>query len=158
MDNKKSQFTPLAYILIGIVLVLGYLYLFPNNPIRSSPVFQQSSPTVNPYEDCITWQEAGYHDGESVCIIGNVILVSKEYDEPSGYIIWNAYFSMTENSLRLVSVGDSLDEWQGKCIVVRGTLTDRSKQEPEFRTSPVMLNTDENSDYIIREAPSGLCK
>ena len=36
-------------------------------------------------------------------------------------------------------VGDSLDEWQNKCVVIRGTLRDRSKQEPEFRNGPWIL-------------------
>jgi hypothetical protein len=145
--------------LIGIVIVLLLQYLFSNNQTQSSsPISQQNNPTVNPYEECITWQETEYHDGETVCIIGKVIFVDNSYDELSGETIWGARFSMAENSFHLVSVADSLDEWQGKCVVIRGTLKDRSKQEPDFRNGPWMINSEFSTDYSIREAPVGLCQ
>jgi hypothetical protein len=90
--------------------------------------------------------------------------VNSDYDTLSGYTIWDAYFSKTDKSFRLVSVGDkgnefdSLDKWAGKCVVIRGTLTDRSTQDPNFKTGPVMLNTQDNSSYIIGEAPLGFCQ
>lgn len=159
MDNKKSQTSPLTYILIGIVIVLLLQYFFSNNQSQSSsPTFQQSNPTTNPYKDCITWQETEYHDGETVCVIGKIIFVDSSYDDLSGNTIWGARFSMSDNTFRIVSVGDSLDEWQNKCVVIRGTLRDRSKQEPEFRNGPWMINSEFSTDYSVREAPVGQCQ
>lgn len=159
MDKQKPPTSPLTYILIGIVLVLLFQYLVSNNRNQSSTsTFQQSNPTANPYGDCITWQQTEYHDGETVCVIGKVIFVDSNYDDLSGETIWGARFSMAENSFHLVSVGESLDEWQDKCVVVRGTLRDRSKQEPEFRNGPWMINSENGTDYSIREAPAGLCQ
>jgi len=159
MSNQKSQTSPLTYILIGIVIVLLLQYLFSNNQTQSSsPTSQQSNPTVNPYKECITWQETEYHDGETVCIIGKIIFVDNNYDDLSGQTISGARFSMAEDTFRVVSVGDSLDEWQNKCVVIRGTLRDRSKQEPEFRNGPWMINSENGSDYTIREAPVGSCQ
>ena len=57
MSNQKSQFTPLTYILIGIVIILVLQFLFSNNQTQSPQVFQERGPTENPYKDCITWQE-----------------------------------------------------------------------------------------------------
>ncbi len=159
MDKQKPQTSPLTYILIGIVIVLLIQYLTSNNRNQSSPsAFQQSNPTVNPYEECITWQETEYHDGETVCVIGKVAFIDSNFDDLSDQTIWGARFSMAENSFHIVSVGESLDEWQGKCVVVRGTLKDRSKQEPEFRNGPWMINSEFSSDYTIREAPAGQCQ
>ncbi|RLD03529.1 MAG: hypothetical protein DRI56_12325 [Chloroflexota bacterium] len=159
MNDKKSQTSPLTYILIGIVIVLLLQYLFSNDQTQSfSTTSQQNNPTVNPYEECITWQETEYHDGETVCVIGKIIFVDSNYDDLSGETIWGARFSMADDTFRVVSVGDSLEEWQGKCVVIRGTLKDRSKQEPEFRFGPWMINSEFSSDYIIREAPVGQCQ
>jgi len=159
MNNQKPQTSPLTYILIGIVIVLLLQYLSSNNRTQSSsPTFQQSNPTINPYKECITWQETEYHDGETVCIIGKIIFVNNNYDDLSGETIWGGRFSMAENSFHVVSVGNSLDEWQDKCVVIRGTLRDRSKQEPEFRNGPWMINSEFSSDYTIREAPVGSCQ
>ena len=55
---------------------------------------------------------------------------------------------MADKSFRIVSVGDSLDEWQDKCVVIRGTLRDRSKEEPEFRNGPWMINSEFSTDYF----------
>ena len=159
MDKQRPQTGPLTYILIGVVIVLLLQYLFSNIQTQSPfSTFQQSNPTVNPYQDCITWQETEYHDGETVCIIGKVIFVDKNFDDLSGETIWGARFSMADNPFHLVSVGDSLDEWQGKCVVIRGTLRDRSKQEPEFRNGPWMINSEFSTDYTIREAPAEQCQ
>jgi len=86
-----------------------------------------------------------------------VIFVDNTYDELSGENMWGAHFSMAQDSFHLVSVGSSLDEWQEKCVIIRGTLRDRSKQEPEFRNGPWMINSDFSTDYSIHEAPVGLC-
>ena len=142
MNSQKPQTSPLTYFLIGVVIVLLLQYLFSNNQSQSSPpTFQQNKPTVNPYAECITWQETEYHDGETVCIIGKVIFVNKTYDDLSGQTIWGVRFSMADNTFHAVSVGDSLDEWQDKCVVIRGTLRDRSKEEPQFRDGPWMINS-----------------
>jgi hypothetical protein len=154
-QNQKSQFTPLTYILIGIVIVLLVQFLSSNNQSQSQGISQ--SPTDDPYKGCITWQETEYHDGESVCVIGKIISVENNLDELSGERIWHMRFSMAQDSFHLTSVGSSLDEWQGKCVVIRGTLRDRSKQEPEFRNGPWMINNDLDSDYSVREGPVGLC-
>jgi len=121
MDSRKSQFTPLTYIVIGIVIVLLLLFLFSNNQTQSPLIFQERIPTENPYKDCITWQETEYHDGETVCIIGKVIFINYTYDELSGEKLWGARFSMEQDSFHLVSVGSSLDEWQGKCVIIAQT-------------------------------------
>lgn len=157
MNNPKSQFTPLTYILIGIVIILVLRFFFSNNQSQSPQIFQGGSPTENPYKDCITWQETEYHDGESVCVIGEIISVENNIDELSGERIWHMRFSTAQDSFHLTSVGSSLDEWQGKCVVIRGTLRDRSKQESEFRNGPWMINSDFGSDYFVREGPVGLC-
>jgi hypothetical protein len=159
MNDQKSQTSSLTYILIGIVIVLLIQYLSSNNQDQSSSATsQQNDAAVDPYEECITWQETDYYDGETVCIIGKVIFVDNSFDELSGQTIWGARFSMADNTFHLVSVGHSLDQWQGKCVVIRGTLRDRSEEEPEFRNGPWMINSEFSSDFTIREAPIGLCQ
>ncbi|MDP1715027.1 MAG: hypothetical protein Q8L41_09810 [Anaerolineales bacterium] len=159
MDNQKPQTSPLTYILIGVVIVLLLQYLFSNNQTQSSSPFQQSNPTVNPYEECITWQETEYHDGETVCVIGKILFVDNSYDDTVQESLWAAYFGMSENSFQVRAWGDSLDEWQDKCVVIRGTLIDRSKQDPRWRNkAPAMVNSEFSSDFAIREAPVGLCQ
>lgn len=160
MDNQKPQASPLTYILIGIVIVLLLQYLFSNNQTQSSSAFQQSNPTSNPYEDCITWQETEYHDGESVCVIGKIIFVDSSYDDVVQETVWSAYFGTSETAFQIREWGDSLEEWQNKCVVIRGKLVDRSKQDPAWRNkAPSMVNSDYGSGgFIIGEAPIGLCR
>jgi len=158
INNEKTKSFPWIYIVIGIVIILLIQFFFSNNQNQSPQTFQVKNPTENPYKDCITWQETEYHDGETVCIIGKIIFINKSYDDLSGQTIWGARFSMADNTFRVVSVRDSLDEWQDKCVVIRGTLRDRSKQEPEFRNGPWMINSENSTDYSIREAPVGLCQ
>ncbi len=160
MDNQKPQISPLTYILIGIVIVLFLQYLFSNNQTQSPLQFQRSNPTSNPYKDCITWEETEYHDGEYVCVIGKIILVDSRNDDTIHERVWAAYFGASETAFEIREWGNSLEEWQNKCVVVRGELVDRRKQDPAWRNkAPSMVNSDYGTGgFTIGEAPIGLCQ
>jgi hypothetical protein len=80
-------------------------------------------------------------------------------DELVNENVWVARFSMSDSSFFVMSWGDSLDKWQDKCVVIRGTLINRSKQQPEYRNkAPGMVNSPVSSNFFIREAPVGLCQ
>jgi hypothetical protein len=149
MNNKRREINPILYIFFGIAIVAFIIFLA--NRI-SSPSKIIIIPTSNPYLRCISWRETEFHDGEFVCVIGKITKVINTYDEITGNTLWGAYFSNLNNTFHVVSVGKSLDKWQGECIVIQGQLQDRSKVESQYRDGPWMINA------IIIEIPSNLCQ
>lgn len=152
MSNSK-KFT---YLLVaGILLLLFYFFFIKD---RSNAIFGTSELPNDPLASCISWRDAGQHDGEDVCIIGRILFVNVTYDSLSGQNIWGARFSNDESSLRLVSVEESLEEWKNKCVVINGTLRDRSKEDPEFRDGPWMINSEFGYDFRIQEIFEKYCE
>lgn len=160
MDSQKPQTSPIIYILVGVAIVLIIQKLSSNNQSQlSNSTYEQTNPTIDPYKDCINWQDAALYDGKSACVIGKVIFVEREVDEDVQETVWTAHFSMSEDAFFIMSWGDSLDKWQDKCVVIRETLIDRNKQEPDFRNkAPGMVNSDLSTDYVISDAPARLCQ
>jgi hypothetical protein len=118
---------------------------------------------VDPYASCISWTEAGQYDGERVCVLGRIMVVTYYFAIEAGQDVWTAHFSLDpENDLSLISVGDDISEWQGRCVAVYGRLFDRSltaEYFPDGESQPSMINSDPyvSRDFAITEAPEALC-
>jgi hypothetical protein len=152
MKEDKQKISPLVYIIIGAVIF--YVLQSVVAQTKSEPPTPTSIPTTDPYAECISWAyaELSNHSVADVCIIGTIAKVTDFVDENSGETVYEASFSRTEETTRLISVGQSLYFWEGKCVVVRGRMIQRDGE-----TRSHMLNIDGEGDFTIEQAPSGKC-
>lgn len=152
-------------------VVIGYfLFIYLPEHNQSSNEYNSSgstssnsriSATVDPYADCINWFEADAHDGQHVCVLGRIILVSYQFDQLSSSDIWTAHFGMNkETGFRLISVDHDISKWEGQCVVVYGTIFDRAKiQEYVSDSPPSMVDSDpyDTRGFSISAAPADRC-
>jgi hypothetical protein len=117
---------------------------------------------VDPYAPCIRWTQAGLHDGETVCVTGQIVVVTYEFDTLSGADVWTAHFSFDrKHDFTLISVDTDISNWQSRCVAVYGELFDRSKIADYATDSPPsMINSDPyvSRAFTITEAPSSVCE
>jgi len=129
----------------------------PSSPLSLGP----ATPTDDPYSDCIDWRAAGLYDGETMCILGRILIVEEEFDDLSGSDVWTAHFSFDPRSdFSLISVDHDISRWQGQCVAVYGSLLDRDTirdyvQDPQ----PSMIASDplDERGFTITSAPREKC-
>ena len=170
VSPKPSLFRRYWYLVaLGLLL---YLVMSRTNqsalPEKVSSVSGSSSgvnrPTseIDPYTSCIPWTEAGLHDGEAVCVTGQIVVVTYEFDTLSGANVWTAHFSFDRrHNFTLISVDTDISNWQSHCVAVYGKLFDRSKIADYVTDSqPSMINSDPyvSRAFTISEAPSSVCE
>jgi curved DNA-binding protein CbpA len=168
-EKRSQSITSFQKYLIGIGIIIALYYfiirpsLINSTTSSNAPSGADSINTHNdPYKDCINWTSAYLYDGQRKCVIGRILAVDHQYDELSGSTMWTAHFSLNPASdFTLISVGNDISNWQGQCIVVYGTLFDRSTiKEYVQNAQPSMLDTSiigSSSSFSIISAPSNKC-
>jgi hypothetical protein len=150
-------------ILIGFAAYVYFTnYYSPSSGQTSvSPSRASSVESVDPYADCISWTMTGLYDGQRKCVLGEIILVTHEFDSISGSDVWTGYFGMNpETGFHVISVDRDISKWEGECVVVYGTLFEREKiREYVENPAPSMVDSDPYDDrgFSISTAPSEQC-
>lgn len=115
----------------------------------------------DPYADCLDWTETDLYDGETVCVVGRILVVTHEFDDLSGADIWTAHFSLNEsNDFSLISVDRDISSWQGQCVMVYGELFDRDRiRDYASDPQPSMINSDpfDERGFSISSASASKC-
>lgn len=136
-QKTKSQFTPLTFILIGIVIVL--LYVVSSN--KEAPAQDESPQKTRQAKiaiamECIPWIEvSNAYEGKSVCVIGKIIRTESNFDEKSNETIYDAYFSDNPLALHLYATDRDFGQWNNECVIVRGIVTDTTNIKKYMKTS-----------------------
>ncbi|MBA4420563.1 MAG: hypothetical protein C0391_05400 [Anaerolinea sp.] len=168
-QRSKSQFTPLTYVLIGIVITLLILYTGKKEKTLPQEDFSQKTRIAKMVilTECIPWIEISNADeGKSVCVIGKIIRTGAEYDELSGETFYDAYFSDNVLALNLFSTDRDFGQWKNECVIVRGTIFDTSDMKKYItgEYAPV-IRLDEYSDrynnhhlFNVQSVSSDLCQ
>ena len=152
---------------VAALAVVAYLALTrasdggpPQEPAAGGSGLRQSTQT-DPYASCLAWTEAGLHDGETVCILGRIMVVTYQFVAEAGQDMWTAEFSFDpEHGFSLISVGEDISEWEGRCVAVYGDLFDRSLIKDYATTpQPSMITSDPflRRGFSITEARNSLC-
>lgn len=127
------------------------------NQAGSTSATQQHSA----YADCIDWTATQFYDGQTECVLGRILVVTYEFDEPSRADVWRAHFSLNpDTDFTLVSVDRDISQWQGQCVVVYGTLFERDRiTEFAKNPQPSMIDSDpyDENGFSILPASAAEC-
>jgi hypothetical protein len=161
------KYWPFAVLAVVVYLVMTRSSQTPSAsetpPIGISSARMLQATQVDPYASCIPWTEAGQYDGERVCVIGRIMVVTYQFVIEAGQDMWSAHFNFDPDlDLTLISVGEDISEWEGQCVAVYGRLFDRSLIEEYIAdgdNQPSMINSDPyvGNHFAITEAPAALC-